>query len=563
MSDKINNNNNKKGKIYQFYEISKENIKSDNYLVNKNQKKTFLTNISPNMNIVDYRMKLKELKGLKEKQNSLIKKINSVKNKKNEMNEISFNNIYKSKVDNNMRNNNIKDLNSLEKNLVDKLNDIKQQIKALDKNYNDDNLNEINEKKNKLNKNNLNFDELSIKEQLLNHNKLRMKEIENIYLNKQKEKLKSENDLRIEKEVNLKSKKEEEIEKRKKRKIENEKKMEDIKKDITPISNNNKNNLYQKMEKNFIEKENKLIHEVLTQRKIKNIIYQQNLNKENEKLDKKESNEKRAKETSDMMKKLWHSRSMILKPYQISNNNKIFHEEEIVKKENKENNKIKEMQQYSKEKVKLPPINEKLKEESEWRQIDIKNLKGKARINYVKKKYMSKGLKMLNAIQNLDFGKKYVLGKGRNLSDIRKKRNDNTSFSMANKRRRIELKKIIIKNSKMAEYNIKKRTIEPKEINYLKDIKIKKREFHEWKNFLLKKEEKKLDIEGFAFINTNIERLDEKIKMGRELIDINGGYNENKKLGKEVNKFLIDSIKGKLTILDELYNNNKEEEKDN
>ena len=51
--------------------------------------------------------------------------------------------------------------------------------------------------------------------------------------------------------------------------------------------------------------------------------------------------------------------------------------------------------------------------------------------------------------------------------------------------------------------------------------------------------------------------------MGRELIDINGGYNENKKLGKEVNKFLIDSIKGKLTILDELYNNNKEEEKDN
>ena len=102
MSDKINNNNNKKGKIYQFYELSKENIKSDNYLVNKNQKKTFLTNISPNINIVDYRMKLKELKGLKEKQNSLIKKINSVKNKKNEMNEISFNNIYKSKVDNNM-----------------------------------------------------------------------------------------------------------------------------------------------------------------------------------------------------------------------------------------------------------------------------------------------------------------------------------------------------------------------------------------------------------------------------------------------------------------------------
>ena len=110
-----------------------------------------------------------------------------------------------------------------------------------------------------------------------------------------------------------------------KRKNENEKKMEEIKKDIVPI--NHKNNLFQKMEQNFIEKEKKLIHDVTTQRKLKNIFYKQNIDLEAEKIDfqkHKNNLEERAKEQSENMKKLWHSRSMMLKPYQNSKSNITF-----------------------------------------------------------------------------------------------------------------------------------------------------------------------------------------------------------------------------------------------
>ena len=351
MSDKINNNKNEKEKIYEINEISKENnniYNNNNYFVNKVKKPIFLTNVSPNINIIDYKMKLKEIKGLKERKNSLIKKINSVRNKREEMNEISFNNISKSNVNINIINNNKKDLNSLEKNLIDKLNEIKKQIKAIDKNDNDNNnLILRNENKIKLIKKNVKFDESSIKEQLLNYNKERLKEIENKYLNEQKEILNRENDLNIEKELNLRIRKEEEIELRIKRKLENEKKIEDLRKDLNKIftsnKNNNGNNLYQKMEKNFIERENKLIQDARTEKKLKNFFYKQNLNLENEKLDfyiNKENNERRAKEQTEYMKKLWHSRSMMLKPYQLitnNNNNKINqNEEKITKIENSE-----------------------------------------------------------------------------------------------------------------------------------------------------------------------------------------------------------------------------------
>ena len=579
MSDKINNNKNEKEKIYEINEISKENnniYNNNNYFVNKVQKPIFLTNVSPNINIIDYKMKLKEIKGLKERKNSLIKKINSVRNKREEMNEISFNNISKSNVNINIINNNKKDLNSLEKNLIDKLNEIKEQIKAIDKNDNDNNnLILRNENKIKLIKKNVKFDESSIKEQLLNYNKERLKEIENKYLNEQKEILNRENDLNIEKELNLRIRKEEEIELRIKRKLENEKKMEDLRKDLNKIftsnKNNNGNNLYQKMEKNFIERENKLIQDARTEKKLKNFFYKQNLNLENEKLDfyiNKENNERRAKEQTEYMKKLWHSRSMMLKPYQLitnNNNNKINqNEEKITKIENSEK---KDRKQYSKEKVKLPPINEKLKQESEWRKIDIKNLEGKERVNYVKKKYMQKGIKMLNVIQNLDFGKKYILEKkkNRNLSDVKQKEKkiDDISFSKANRITNFKLKKIIIKNNKLARSNInKKRAKDPKEINYLKDLKIKKKENHKWENYFSKKEENKLDTEGLLNISKNIERLDEKIKMNRELMKINGGYENNEQLGKEVNNCLIDSIKGKLAILGALSFNKEDKEDD-
>ncbi len=96
-------------------------------------------------------------------------------------------------------------------------------------------------------------------------------------------------------------KKEEDIEIIKK-KDENDKKVEKLKKFIkTP--HRKSIFLYQKMHQNFLEKENKLINDIKTDRKAKFLIYRpQKINIKNNKKDL----EKKANEQKNEMKKLWH-----------------------------------------------------------------------------------------------------------------------------------------------------------------------------------------------------------------------------------------------------------------
>ena len=558
----IDINENNKDKINEMNKQAKKDVNSDNsdiynnILENQIQKRAFLTNMPSNNNYIENKQKLNELKHLKEKKRTLIKKINILKNKRDELNEISFNNINKAKIDNNMLHNNKKNINSLEKNLIDKLNEVKQQIKILDKN--EENIKEENKTniKLKLKKENKEFDEDNIKEQLLNHNKIRLKEIENKYKKMKKELINEEDDLDIKREDNLKIKKEEENELIKKRQFENDYIMEKLNKDIK-LPPKLDDCLYQRMEKEFEEKEKKLIHDVSTERKFKNIYYKQESGKINIKKHKNDL-EKRAKEQTDNMKKLWHSRSMMLKQCQNSKNNKENKNEEETKKEEKKNEK-KDREEYGKEKVKLPPINEKLKEESKWRQIDIKNLKGKERINYINKKYMKKGLKILNVFKNLDYGKKYVLRKERKINNLYINRFGNNSM---NNIKSIKYRNILFQNNKTDDYHkIKKRldNISPKEINYLNELKDKKkREFHKWNGYIINRGDNELDTDGIRIINKKVEKLDEKVKMVKELMNANGGFEYNTELGYKVNNLLIDSIKGKLAILDEIYIDNND-----
>ena len=558
----IDINENNKDKINEMNKQAKKDVNSDNsdiynnILENQIQKRAFLTNMPSNNNYIENKQKLNELKHLKEKKRTLIKKINILKNKRDELNEISFNNINKAKIDNNMLHNNKKNINSLEKNLIDKLNEVKQQIKILDKN--EENIKEENKTniKLKLKKENKEFDEDNIKEQLLNHNKIRLKEIENKYKKMKKELINEEDNLDIKREDNLKIKKEEENELIKKRQFENDYIMEKLNKDIK-LPPKLDDCLYQRMEKEFEEKEKKLIHDVSTERKFKNIFYKQESGKINIKKHKNDL-EKRAKEQTDNMKKLWHSRSMMLKQCQNSKNNKENKNEEETKKEEKKNEK-KDREEYGKEKVKLPPINEKLKEESKWRQIDIKNLKGKERINYINKKYMKKGLKILNVFKNLDYGKKYVLRKERKVNNLYINRFGNNSM---NNIKSIKYRNILFQNNKTDDYHkIKKRldNISPKEINYLNELKDKKkREFHKWNGYIINRGDNELDTDGIRIINKKVEKLDEKVKMVKELMNANGGFEYNTELGYKVNNLLIDSIKGKLAILDEIYIDNND-----
>ena len=139
------------------------------------------------------------------------------------------------------------------------------------------------------------------------------------------------------------------------------------------------------MKQKFLERENKLIHDTENERGVKDLFYGQNINLES-------------------------------KQYQNIKNNKTVVQNEIKIEIPKisEDKKI-DRKEYSKKNVKLPIINEKSKEESNWRKIDIKSLKGKERINYINKKYFQKNNLLLNSLKCLNFEKKIFLGKKKKL----------------------------------------------------------------------------------------------------------------------------------------------------
>jgi len=513
----------------------------NNILENQIQKLGFLTNM-PSENIIEKKQKKEELKRLKEKQNELTKKINSVKNKKNEMNEISFNNISKAKVDSNLCTYNIKNMKSLEINLIDKLNEVKDQIKVLNNDIGQNKKKELKQ----LKLESIKFDETNIYQQLLKQNSMRLKEIEKNYKNKL---MNYEEELNV---INMKLKKEKELKMMNLKKFENIKLMEDIN------SPSNRNNfLYIKMEKDFLEKEKKLINNTIIQRKIKNIFYKQNIDEEEKEEYKnyKKNLVKKAQEQTNNMKKLWHSRSMMMKIYQSTKNNKIFQKEEINIKKEQIKDKNKDRIKYSKEKVKLPIINERLKEESEWRQIDIKNLKGKERVNFINKKYKQKGIKITSIAQ---CGKNALRENKMNKNS----RQSNLAFNIYSYegiRRNNREKNIKLFQKNKSSDNIimkKKENINPKEINYLNDLKeINKKQVHNWNGYIMKNRNG-FDTDGIKIIQKKIENIDEKVKLNKELMNVNGGYINNTELGNKVNNMILDSIKGKLAILDGLYNNN-------
>ena len=587
----------------------KENKKAanNNYRNKKYRKNLFKTelqngteepknikNLLPISNEISNNEKNKEkkvlLKNLKQKEDNIIKEINNVKNQKNEMGEISYNNISKAKIDDTLHNNKIKNLNDLEVNLIDKLNEIKRQINDITKNNNyspnknktrfylKSNSNSSNSNSNNVNVNNYNS---SInKVQLLEQNEIRLMEIEKEYKNKQKELLELEEKTKNQKIKDLLEQRKEEKKIIKRRKKEGDEMMENIKKNTQPPPDS-KNCLYYKMEQNYQENEKQLLQKVKTERKAKNLYYKQNVDLETIKSDLQNFRNvqmQRASEQTNNMKKVWHSRSMILKQYETpvmktikeieidqANNGKII---KFAKKGLFLDRKI-----YSIKKVHLPPIDEKLKQDMIKKQIDIKTLKGKERIDFVNEKYMQKGFKIRNINQDLDYGKKYVFGKKKNTikNKILYNENDNlqnhqknlaSSFSTnefsSNNHKNIIINKNNnekLNNAMVSSADKIRLTKDPKKINYLEEFKnIKIPQYHKWNKFIIKKDIEKYDAEGVQHINSQIESLDEKVNMGKELMKVKGGYENNVEFGNKLNSMLVDSIKGKLEIIKEVYN---------
>ena len=82
---------------------------------------------------------------------------------------------------------------------------------------------------------------------------------------------------------------------------------------------------------------------------------------------------------------------------------------------------------------------------------------------------------------------------------------------------------------------------ESQEINSIKKIKSIK-----YKKILNQKDIDK-DINNIKY---QIERIETKYKRGKELLKLKGGYINNENFGDEVNELLINSIKGKLVLIE-------------
>ena len=548
-----------------------------------------------------YEENTKILKNLKEKEKSLNKEISSIKNKKQKLLNISFGNIGCSNIEKNVNNYEEKRLQSIENNLLEKLDEVKNQIKdiiqrekALNSNKSSlikDFLKKYENEENAENlakkyylKNNIYTDRNIIKLQkecnIKNLNRFKNKEKSEYKLNQENE---NKNEIE-QKMIYLKEQndKEKEIIRNRKKKI--DELMLKLKEQAKTAENQSQpleNYLFYKMENDFEEKEKLYFQNIKLTKKI-DILGKEDLKELQEKyMEAKKEMEQKAIENTINLKKVWHSRSLILPKYKSpmlkliqENEQKKMEEEEKI--QNKKHKFYENKKNYFKDVVPLPKIDDKLRKDTIKKNFSLINLHGKKRVNYIKEelnkinKTRKNSFKIENKrfMQSNNLNKKYKyritkLNKNKSLEivDNLNKLNNNNKIinglqpkekmnnSMEIKNNNIE----IIKSSP-----IKKRVKKnPKEINYLKEFEndnnINKR--YNWEKYLEEDEENKaISIQN---VRNQIEALDNKVERKQYLLKIKGGSNKNQKIVNDINNILINSIKGKLSIIKAI---NKEEE---
>ena len=506
----------------------------------------------------------KTLNNLKEKENSICLEINAIKQKKINLENISYElNGPKSIVEQNIKNNELKKLRNNENNLLEKLESVKQQIVTLlnnDKKV--DRKNKIKEYVERINFLEANNYYSSTKTLETERNKYRQKQLQDL----EKAKIKKENEYNKQKEEQKKlkedfikefRKKEQEI--IHKRKMLVDEKMKEAKKfSKNSINSDPKNYLYNRLANEYEENEKKFLQKQKYEKKKISGIEEISIVKRRI-IECKYELEKRRIDKTNQMKQLWHSRSIAVAKYP-SNILKQVNEYDSKKVEEEEKQKMrkivlsKEKERYVKENVSLPPICEKLKNEREKRQISFLNMEGKERVQCIKNE-IDKKIKNKYSIVEESILKKLEL-----LKASRQKK--------SNSREKIFGQKLVksASEAKMIKYNNvrnllgeslstkKLRMKKPNEINYLEQLR-KERKIHS-KNFVdWDKEIKNVKSEkggSLEIIKKQIEYLDEKFKMEKDLIKVKGGYLNNQDLGNNMNNMIINAIRGKLAIMENL-----------
>ena len=475
------------------------------------------------LNNPDFNEKL-ILKHLTNKRNDLHNEISKINGQNSYLKEASLNNL---QMPNNLMKHSqirlIKNLNQSKENLLDKVSSINQQIYQIKTNQ----------------KNNSNISDFSKEEYSENIRK------EFIFNNMNKWNRPKSN---IKKKIKDLDKKNNSILLRKKNENSKEKESknngkfiseEKHKEFINNVISKNKNNnyLYQKMASSFDEKEKIYITECI---KPKNIEI-----KKINKLDiKYNSLKKRIDNLAnlDRLHKMWKERSELLPKYVSPLYQKIVNTEENEKKEEKEKIEKKKLLyelklNYGKEKVSLPKISLLLKKEWEKKELKFNFDKSKEFKNIINKNINIKAIQLRNKnkiISNNEIKKSNSvseINQNIKLNNLLLRNNkiikDSNSFKITNNKLNLNNNDSFLKSSQ--------------DINNIEEIKKNKFSIIKIQN----NKEKNIDN-----IKYKVEMMEDKYKRGKELLKLKGGYLKNEDFGDEMNDLLINSIKGKLDMIE-------------
>ena len=247
---------------------------------------------------------------------------------------------------------------------------------------------------------------------------------------------------------------------------------------------------------------------------------------------------------------MWKERSDLLPKYKSPLFEKVLYSEENIKEseKNKIENKKRlyyEKEKYSKEKIHLPPISNILRREREQKKNEYPK-------SIIRKKYSNL------SIDNLKNVKKYI-------NNINNKINSQNNKETNNSKERKLIKSysnISIRNNKKMINNQKGKIIisissnklktnrNPNDINYLEELKKERlsKNKNEIKNIIfMNNKNSNLD-----YVKGQIKLMEEKYNRDKELLKVKGGYANNKELGDKMNELLVNSIKNKLDIIENM-----------
>lgn len=110
------------------------------------------------------------------------------------------------------------------------------------------------------------------------------------------------------------------------------------------------------------------------------------------------------------------------------------------------------------------------------------------------------------------------------------------------------------KKPKKVYIKLKQREIQQiKPLDFLEEQRKIKAKVHDWNTIIMKEKDKSSLVNRVINVKNKIHTIDVKIKQHSKLLRLNGGVKVHPEINSEVNNLLIKSIKGKLSILDNLY----------